>query len=189
MGHHSVLEHVSVTFAIDGMSRSCSHQLVRHRLTSFSQQSQRYVQFDGANLKTVMPDSIKNKANLKESYDIFMEQVSEFYEFLLDEGVPREDARFVLPNACCTNLVMTVNVRQLIEMCKLRMCSTAQWEIRAMFLIIKNIILYDKHLSFLWRYLNPKCDWLLYCPEGDRCCGRHKVNKPNTSGMLRWEQE
>jgi len=177
MGHHSVLEHVNVTFGLEGMSRACSHQLVRHRIASYSQQSQRYVQFKDGSIDYVLPKSIKKDTGLEVDFIIFMKQATDFYQFLIDSGLPSEDARFALPNACCTNITMTVNARELIEMCKLRMCTTAQWEIREMFWTISSLIKSHKHLSFLNPYLSPKCDWLDFCPEGARCCGRHEVKE------------
>ena len=175
MGHHSVLEHVSMTFSIEGISRACSHQLVRHRIgVSFSQQSQRYIKF-GRNLPYVIPESISmDEYGLKKDFIEHMDRVMDFYEYLIEQGVPNEDARFVLPNACCTNLVMTVNARELIEMCKIRMCATAQWEIQSMFHMIATMVAKNKNLSFLYGYLKPKCDWVGFCPEGKRSCGRHK---------------
>lgn len=177
MGHHSVLEHVNVTFGLEGMSRSCSHQLVRHRIASYSQQSQRYVKFKDGSIDYVLPKSIEKGTAVEKDFIEFMKQAADFYQFLINSGLPSEDARFVLPNACCTNITMTVNARELIEMCKLRMCVTAQWEIREMFWTIKCLIKSNKHLSFLHPYLSPKCDWLDFCPEGSRCCGRHEVKE------------
>jgi thymidylate synthase (FAD) len=187
MGHHSVLEHVNMTFGLEGMSRACSHQLVRHRIASYSQQSQRYVKFNKHNtLDYVLPKSIKEESVMEDSFHDFMKHVSGFYNFLITHSIPAEDARFVLPNACCTNIIMTVNARELIEMCKVRLCTTAQWEIREMFDMIKATIKSNRHLSFLYTYLNPKCDWIKFCPEGDRCCGRYNIkdkkDEKGTSG-------
>lgn len=132
-GHLSCLEHVSFTFAIEGISRACSHQLVRHRLASFSQQSQRYVETD--KLDVVVPPSIKADPSLYSAEEVFwdcMMQVETAYELLIDRGIPAEDARYVLPNAARTNLVMTMNARELLHFFKLRCCQRAQWEIRKM---------------------------------------------------------
>ena len=176
MGHHSVLEHVNLTFGLEGMSRACSHQLVRHRIASYSQQSQRYVKLNKGNtIDYVLPESIDKDSLIAEDFHACMTQATDFYKFLIEQGIPSEDARFVLPNACCTNITMTVNARELIEMCKVRLCATAQWEIRDMFGLMRSLVKSNRHLSFLYPYLNPKCDWIKFCPEGDRSCGRHKV--------------
>lgn len=175
MGHHSVLEHVSMTLSIEGISRNCSHQLVRHRIgVSFSQQSQRYVK-DCPDFVT--PPSIEKDKVLSGDFNEYMQRATDFYHYLLESGIEAEDARFVLPGAACTNLVMTVNARELIEMCKVRLCTKAQWEIRNLFKEIRNIIHRNKQLSFLSPYLTPKCDWIKFCPEGDRGCGKYGGKK------------
>ena len=138
-----------------------------------SQQSQRYVKFD--KIDYVIPPSIANNNEICAGFEQYMDHVSLAYGELLELGVNPEDARFILPNACCTNITMTVNSRELMEMCKLRLCATAQWEIREMFGAMKQLIKANRHISFLYPYLNPKCDWIEFCPEGDRCCGRHKT--------------
>jgi len=163
-----VLRHLSFTFAIEGISRACSHQLVRHRVASFSQQSQRYVTVRRLAERVVIPDTIREKAAAK--FRSFMEGASEAYQSLVDEGIPKEDARFVLPNATETNLLMTMEGRPLMHFFGLRCCNRAQWEIRA---------LADE---MLWqvRGVEPKvfgragpyCYQLGYCPEGRFSCGR-----------------
>jgi len=156
--------------------------LVRHRIASYSQQSQRYVKFDKGNIVDyVLPKSIKDSSNGGVDFNEFMIQATNFYKYLIASGVPAEDARFVLPNACCTNIIMTVNARELIEMCKVRLCKTAQWEIRSIFETIICLIKSNKQLSFLSPFLKPKCDWVNFCPEGDRSCGRYKA-KNNDDG-------
>ena len=170
MGHHSVLEHVSITFAIDKISRACSHQLVRHRIASYSQQSQRYVKYD--NIDFVIPPSINKNEEVVLGFLAFMEDIQFNYNQLIDLGVEPEDARYILPNAVATNITMTVNARELIEMCKLRLCTNAQWEIRNMFELICICIKKNKDLNFLSEYLGPKCVWLKFCNEGKRSCGR-----------------
>ncbi len=118
MGHHSVLEHVAITFAIDKISRACSHQLVRHRIASYSQQSQRYVKYN--KIDYIIPPSINANEEYCEGFEKFMEDISYNYNELIELGVEPEDARYILPNAVATNITMTVNARELIEMCKLR---------------------------------------------------------------------
>ncbi len=138
-GHYSTLEHASYTFAVDGVSRALTHQLVRHRLASFNQQSQRYVKFkDG--LPFVTPPSIAASETALESYDRFLEQACETYQALLDEGIPAEDARFVLPNAVETKIVITMNVRELFHFFEVRCCKRAQWEIRELALAMLELV-------------------------------------------------
>ncbi|MFH0859654.1 MAG: FAD-dependent thymidylate synthase [Candidatus Altiarchaeota archaeon] len=127
-GHLSTFEHAKATFRIEGISRACSHQLVRHRHFSFSQESQRYV--DEEDFKYVTPDDVLRNANAREKYDSLMAEINSAYSFLLKEGVKKEDARFVLPNACETTIVVTANFRALREFIELRKTEKAQWEIR-----------------------------------------------------------
>ena len=122
-GHESILEHASFTFGIEGISRACSHQLVRYRIASFSQQSQRYVTAENA--KFVLPPSIAERGIKVDS-----EIIIEAYKALIELGIPPEDARFVLPNATETKLVMTMNARELRHFFSQRLCEKAQWEIR-----------------------------------------------------------
>ena len=126
-GHESVLEHVSFTFLITGISRACSHQLVRHRIASFTQRSQRYVEEDEDNF--IMPPSINTK-DASELYFDVIDVCNEAYKKLRELGVKKEDARYLLPNAVCTDLYMTINGRSLRNFLKLRLDKKAQWEIR-----------------------------------------------------------
>lgn len=128
-GHFSTLEHVSYTFAIDGVSRALTHQLVRHRLASFNQQSQRYVKFtDGLNI--VKPPSVAENPQANEAFDKATQVLLESYQSMLEAGVPAEDARYILPNAAETKIVVTMNIRELLHFFTLRCCNRAQWEIR-----------------------------------------------------------
>lgn len=127
LGHESPLEHVSFTFGVEGISRACSHQLVRHRIASYSQKSQRYVkEYD---FEYVIPPKIENSI-YKPEYEYMMYTINEFYKDLLAMGLEPEDARMVLPNACCTSIIVTMNVRTLLNFFKHRDCNRAQWEIR-----------------------------------------------------------
>ena len=143
-GHHSVFEHIHFTFKIEGISRACSHQLVRHRHCSFTQRSQRYcseVDFDYVtppSIGELVMEEITNR--ISASYDI------------LSTHYPKEDARYILPNACCTDLYLSCNLRELIHICNERLCSRAQWEIRE--LVKKMVELVDARLTFM---LVPKC--------------------------------
>ena len=144
-GHHSVFEHIYFTFKIEGISRACSHQLVRHRHCSFTQRSQRYCSEDG--FKYVTPSTIHP---LEMGYAI--ERIEEWYLGYQAEGVPNEDARYVLPNACATSLYLSCNLRELIHMANERLCTRAQWEIRD--LVREMCKLVDPQLQFM---LVPKC--------------------------------
>ena len=124
-GHESILEHASATFEICGISRACSHQLVRHRLASFSQQSQRYVKEN--DFDYVVPPSLRNNTE----YAAAMETIRTIYACLIEDGAKPEDARFILPNATETRLMMTANFREWRHILKLRLDKKAQWEVRA----------------------------------------------------------
>lgn len=167
-GHHSVLEHGVFTFAIEGISRACSHQLVRHRMASFSQQSQRYVTMSNG-FEFVTPKAILSDYAKQTIFDNAMNRLTEAYVALIEEGVKPEDARSVLPNACCTNIVMTCNLRELLHICNERLCSKAQWEIRS--LVNKMCAEVIEKENWLIPYLAPKCEKLGYCPES-KGCGR-----------------
>lgn len=132
-GHESVLEHASVTYRVGGVSRALTHQLVRHRLASYSQRSQRYVKETEPDY--VMPPSIQSMETNATAIHIFnncMEQCWIAYNKLLKMGIKGEDARFVLPNACCSEIIITMNFRELRHFFKLRTSKHAQWEIRNM---------------------------------------------------------
>ncbi|HEQ79099.1 MAG TPA: FAD-dependent thymidylate synthase [Euryarchaeota archaeon] len=126
-GHHSVMEHASFTFAVSGVSRVLTHQLVRHRIASYSQQSQRYVNLRGGGYVT--PRSLK-EGDAKEVFKSHVESSLRAYQQLLDMGIAKEDARYVLPNAAKTNIVITMNARALWNFFSLRTCRRAQDEIR-----------------------------------------------------------
>ncbi len=128
-GHFSTLEHASYTFAIEGVSRALTHQLVRHRLASFNQQSQRYVKFkDG--VPVIVPPTVSADAETKEVFDRAIDTCVDAYEKLVAAGIPAEDARYLLPNAAETKIVVTMNVRELLHFFEVRCCNRAQWEIR-----------------------------------------------------------
>ncbi len=127
-GHLSTYEHSSATFRIEGISRACTHQLVRHRLASYSQQSQRYVNEQG--FEYITPPKIEGDESAHGIYVDFIKSSKETYEKLIESGIPKEDARFVLPNACETKIIVTMNFRELRHFIKLRREKSAQWEIR-----------------------------------------------------------
>ena len=128
-GHFSPFEHVSFTFQISGISRACSHQLVRHRIASYSQQSQRYVKMSGTP-DVVKPKKISNDKAASALFDRLINEAYDGYTELVGAGIPKEDARFILPNAACTKLVVTMNARALLHFFRLRCAPQAQWEIR-----------------------------------------------------------
>jgi len=127
-GHESLIEHASVTFDISGISRACSHQLVRHRIASYSQESQRYV--DMSNPEFVVPPSVDRDPEAQAIWDEFIAQVADTYHRLRELGVRKEDARFVLPNATATRIIVTMNFRSLRHLFSVRCDKAAQWEIR-----------------------------------------------------------
>lgn len=130
LGHQSPLEHCTFTFGIEGVSRALSHQLVRHRIASYSQKSQRYVK--EGQFEYITPKSIEEDDMLCLEYTRLMNDIQEFYNSAIKRGVPAEDARFALPNACETKLIMTMNIRSLLHFFEERCCERAQWEIRLM---------------------------------------------------------
>ena len=129
MGHLSCLEHAKATFKISGISRACSHQLVRYRICTFSQKSQRYV--DEKQFDSVIPPSIQGNHLALETFEGIMSAIQLAYSRLRTIGIPKEDARFVLPNACQTELVLTTNAAELRHIFSQRCDRHAQWEIRA----------------------------------------------------------
>lgn len=166
-GHLSVLEHINFTFAVSGISRACSHQLVRHRIASFSQQSQRYVPAEKDDF--VVPNTIRDNETAANIFAQFIDDVQKVYAELVELGIPREDARFVLPNATKTNIVMTMNFREIYQVCQIRLCTRAQWEIRELFWKVKAEIKEVPGMAGLSEYLMPKCKVLGYCPESKSC--------------------
>jgi thymidylate synthase (FAD) len=180
-GHGSTIEHVVFTFGISGVSRTLSHQLVRHRAgVAFDQQSQRYVKFKGA--ATMLPATIEDAdPDLRRRYQEQVDGALGLYGELVGAGVPGEDARFVFPNATRTNLVMTTNLRALIHMSGLRLCTMAQWEIRRLFQLIRHEVFGVS--PFLGSFLAPKCVPLGYCDEmGNR--DEHCPIRPHKDNVL-----
>ncbi len=166
-GHFSTLEHASYTFAIDGVSRVLTHQLVRHRLASFNQQSQRYVKFkDG--FPFVTPPTIAENAEADAAFRALMDAAADTYQQLLDAGIPAEDARFVLPNAAETKIVTTMNVRELLHFFELRCCHRAQWEIQE--LACRMLELVRPTAPFIFMDAGAPCVHGA-CPEGKMTCG------------------
>ena len=186
-GHGSTIEHVVFTFALSGVSRTLSHQLVRHRAgVAFDQQSQRYVTYKGA--ATMLPHSIaEGDPELRERYEEQVDGALGLYGDLLGAGVPGEDARFVFPNATRTNLVMTTNLRALIHMSGLRLCTMAQWEIRRLFQLIRQQIFAVS--PFLGSFLAPKCVPLGYCDEFGNRDGHCPIRPHKDQVLEAWSEK
>ena len=170
-GHESPFEHISFTFGIEGISRACSHQLVRHRMASFSQRSQRYCFEDGFNY--IEPEDINENEIEDKFFRDFMRHSKEVYSKLIDKGVKPEDARMVLPNACETKIIVTMNARELLHFFKLRCCKRAQKEIREVAFMMKNIC--RKVAPNVFQYAGPNC-LKGYCTEGEKSCMKDNDN-------------
>jgi thymidylate synthase (FAD) len=180
-GHGSTIEHIVFTFAISGVTRTLSHQLVRHRAgVAFDQQSQRYLDYKKHSY--MVPGTVSDAPpELRDRFVSGMDDSLSFYGELLEAGVPGEDARFVMPNATRTNLIMTANLRSLIHMSGLRLCTMAQWEIRRLFQLIRHEIFAVS--PFLGSFLAPKCVPLGYCDE-DRNRDEHCPIRPHKDTVL-----
>jgi thymidylate synthase (FAD) len=166
LGHTSVVEHASFTFAISDVSRSLTHQLVRHRIASFSQQSQRYVNLNEPNYVT--PPKIAKSKQMKKAYDETMKIIWKEYNKLIHMGIPAEDSRFILPNATCTNIIVTMNARSLLNFFELRCCQHAQWEIRTLAnLMLKEV---KKVAPTIFKNAGPLCKSKKVCPENKKEC-------------------
>jgi len=178
MGHMTPIEHASFTFAVEGISRACSHQLVRHRLASYSQQSQRYVS-EEAGFDFLMPPTIKEDPELASFFEDFMAKAQRAYNHIVkrleERGIKGEaanqDARFVLPNACETKIMVTMNARELLHFFSQRCCLRAQWEIRTM---AEEMLKPVKGIApTIFAKAGPACI-SGPCPEGEYTCGRIK---------------
>ena len=175
-GHHSVLEFAHFTFHIEGVSRALTHQLVRHRMASYAQSSQRYCEEDGFNFVT--PPTIEPLSAAWDVYTEMMADLEKAYETLRSLGIPAEDARMILPNACETVIEVSMNGRELIHFCNERMCSRAQWEIRELANLMAAAVKdHDEQCAQFARYLVPKCEAkgleFAICPEVKPCKERH----------------
>ena len=168
MGHLSTLEHVTFTFAIEGVSRVLTHQLVRHRIASYSQQSQRYVKEH--DFETIVPPSIAKNPEAKAKFDALMTQIQDLYNEFTAAGVLAEDARYILPNAAETKIVCTFNARSLLNFFSLRCCTRAQWEIRA---LANEMLRQVKEVApVIFENAGPTCVSEGVCHEGEMSCGR-----------------
>jgi thymidylate synthase (FAD) len=165
LGWRQLLPHLAYTFAVEKISRACSHQLVRHRVASFSQQSQRYITVKRLTERVVTPPTMDGS----ETFHGLVEDASEAYQTLVDAGVPKEDARFVLPNATETSLLMTMTGSALFHFYGLRCCNRAQWEIRG---LADSMLAQCREAEpQVFDNAGPYCYMLGYCPEGRFTCG------------------
>ena len=181
-GHESPLEHVKFTFAIEGVSRALTHQLVRHRVASYSQQSQRYVK--ESDFDFIVPPSIETDEEMKTEYVHTMQEIQSSYTRLLKafekKGIKGEkanqDARFVLPQASETKILVTMNCRELMHFFKERCCTRAQWEIRK--LAEEMLGICKQKLPSVFNNSGAKCVALGYCPEGTKfTCKRYPLKE------------
>jgi thymidylate synthase (FAD) len=168
LGHQSVLEHASFTFGIEGISRVTSHQLVRHRVASFSQQSQRYVSHK-ERFAAVIPPTIEENPEAVSLFEAQLAAMHKAYAVMVEAGIPAEDARYILPNATETKIMVTMNARELLHFFHLRCCERAQWEIRAM--AVEMLKLMKIAAPIIFRDAGPGC-LAGPCPEGQFCCGK-----------------
>ena len=169
-GHDSVLEHVSFTFRISDISRTCTHQLVRHRVASYSQCSGRYV--NAKYNRMIYPSLIKADKELFDEAKQLVDANQQFYQKCINNGIPKEDARFFLPEGISTAIVVTMNCRELIHFFNLRCCFRAQWEIRTV--AWRMLSKCKQWLPWVFDNVGPQCWKLGHCPEVRKC---NKYNK------------
>src|SRR6187200_2452313 len=186
-GHGSTIEHIVFTFALSGVTRTLSHQLVRHRAgVAFDQQSQRYLNYKRPSY--MVPGSLVDAPEeMRERFVAEMDDSLSFYGEMLEAGIPGEDARFVMPNATRTNLIMTANLRALIHMSGLRLCTMAQWEIRRLFQLIRHEVF--KVSPFLGSFLAPKCVPLGYCDEFNNRDGHCPIRPHKDTVLAAWAEK
>ena len=179
LGHQSVLEHASFTFGIEGISRVTTHQLVRHRIASFSQQSQRYVSHT-ERFTAVVPPTIAERPDVLARFEAQLAAVHRAYAEMVEAGIPAEDARYILPNAAETKILVTMNARELRHFFELRCCERAQWEIQAM--AVEMLKLVRTVAPVIFRDAGPGC-LTGPCPEGAMTCGRIKEVRERFKGI------
>jgi len=173
-GHFSALEHASYTFAVDGVSRAMTHQLVRHRLASYNQQSQRYVAYEDEP-EFIVPPAVAADPAARAAYDAATAAAFSTYRALVDSGVAAEDARYLLPNAMETKIVITMNVRELLHFFELRCCKRAQWEIRE--LALEMLALAEPTAPYIFMDAGASCR-RGPCREGKMTCGEPYERAP-----------
>lgn len=171
--HLSVLEHANFTLAIEGVSRALSHQLVRHRIGSYTQQSQQRA--SEQDFDFIVPPEIQSNPALRREFQNKMGDLADFYRKALDRGIPKGQARYALPNACMTRIIMTMNARSLFNLISQRACGVEAWEFRALAIKIHMVLL--TVAPNIFKYAGPKCITDLVCPEGEggEKCGLYKI--------------
>ena len=201
LGHESPVEHVSFTFGIEGISRACSHQLVRHRIASYSQKSQRYVSEN--QFEYITPNAIEDVSSAKNKYNELMNHIqleynnirdelinyhiSKGYDKKVAEKMANEDARYVLPNACETKIIITMNIRSLFNFFRLRCCNRAQWEIRNVANEMLKLCL--QKAPHIFANAGPSCIADGKCSEGKMTCGKYNemkefYNRMKSNGVI-----
>lgn len=173
MGHLSPFEHASFTFAVSGVSRALTHELVRHRIASYSQRSQRWLNESG--FSYITPPSIAGNQAACEIFTAALDEIQSAYAKLLALGIPKEDARFLLPNACQSQIVITMNARGLHNFFALRCCARAQWEIRT--LARRMLDLAREVAPGLFLLAGAPCETTGLCNQGDLGCGKAKTER------------
>ena len=180
-GHLSVIEHLPLTFLVEDVSRALTHQLVRHRIASYSQQSQRYAKVNTNEDWYITPISIKihkdrnqvwsykenDYTDINSAYEELMDIISLYYDEFIKAGIPNEDARMILPNACFTSIIVTMNARSLIEQSSKRLCNRAQWEIRELY--TKMVELIKDIYPTVYNLCTPPCKTSTGCKEKYPC--------------------
>ena len=167
-GHDSVLEHLPLTWVIEDVSRALTHQLIRHRIASYSQLSQRYAKVNTNEEWYIEPESIVTYSrNIIDKYRDLMDNIAEFYQEMISKNIPNEDARMVLPNACFTSIMVSMNARAFSEAATLRTCNRAQWEIRQMFKLMRDSI--KDIYPHVWEKCFPNCTKKCGCLEAKPC--------------------
>ncbi|MDR2401370.1 MAG: FAD-dependent thymidylate synthase [Deferribacteraceae bacterium] len=179
MGHTSVFEHLSFTFGAEGVSRTLTHQLVRHRIASYSQKSQRYVLHK--DFSYIIPPSVLEREEAAKEFRKAMDIIADSYSKLEELGVPKEDARYLLPNSCETKIIITMNARELLHFFRLRCCERSQWEIRE--LAIEMLKLAHAAAPSVFSGAGPACAAGI-CSEGSMTCGRAKEVRSRFKKLL-----
>lgn len=183
LGHLSVMEHAAFTFGIEGISRVTTHQLVRHRIASFSQQSQRYVSHK-EEFQVVVPPTVAENGAMAERFTTQVRAIHALYAEMVEQGIPPEDARYILPNATETKILVTMNARELRHFFQLRCCERAQWEIRDM--ALEMLRLAKGVAPVLFESAGPGC-LVGDCPEGKLSCGKSAMVRARFRAMTAGE--
>ena len=166
-GHDSILEHLRLTWVVEDVSRALTHQLVRHRMASYTQLSQRYAKVETDKEWYIEPETVKSSLNILNKYRNLMDDIANLYNEMCSKGIPNEDARMILPNACFTSIMVSMNARAFLEAATLRTCNRAQWEIRQMFQLMRDSIkdIYPN----VWKKCFPNCTKKCGCLEAKPC--------------------